>query len=378
MKIEIVSIGTELLNSDILDTNAAYISRCLREIEVSLTAKVTVGDQLEMIAHVIEVALERADAVIMTGGLGSGEQDFTRDAIARVLGHKHLNLEISSGTLELLQSMPQYGHGIKIESEKGTLIALPGNRKALAYLLEAEVLPYLRGEATAVSKTSNWLLLRTVDIMESSIKQELADVATGLHHRITYDFFAGQTNIRIWAEHITSELVQKELDRVKAVVEERLGDFIFGGKKDLLEQIVLDLLAQSNLTLSIGECYTNQVFANALAQFSDHAAQVKFQHTETCTELLQKLNLSVDKDTPVVQRSRTAVTAMRNIDQTNLALLVHKQVSQGGIQVLIILASEHGENVTQRSFGGHPENIDQWALTLGLAHLRRWLLNQPS
>ena len=64
MKVEIISIGTELLVSDILDTNAAYISRSLREVSVTLTSKVTIGDHPEMIADAFRVALRRADFVI--------------------------------------------------------------------------------------------------------------------------------------------------------------------------------------------------------------------------------------------------------------------------------------------------------------------------
>ena len=74
MKVEIISIGTELLVSDILDTNAAYISRSLREVNVSLTSKITIGDDPEMIADAFQVALRRADVVIATGGLGQRQR----------------------------------------------------------------------------------------------------------------------------------------------------------------------------------------------------------------------------------------------------------------------------------------------------------------
>lgn len=84
MKVEIISIGTELLVSDILDTNAAYISRSLREVNVTLTSKVTIGDDPAMIADAFQVALRRANLVIATGGLGRGKDDFTREAITAV------------------------------------------------------------------------------------------------------------------------------------------------------------------------------------------------------------------------------------------------------------------------------------------------------
>ncbi|NJN54274.1 MAG: hypothetical protein HC804_05645 [Anaerolineae bacterium] len=70
MKVEIVSIGTELLVSDILDTNSAFVSRSLREVKVDLTCKVTIGDDPDMIADAFRTALRRADVVSFYGGVG--------------------------------------------------------------------------------------------------------------------------------------------------------------------------------------------------------------------------------------------------------------------------------------------------------------------
>lgn len=376
MKIEIVSIGTELLVSDILDTNSAYISRCLREIEVTLTAKVTVGDQVEMIADSIQVALRRADAVILTGGLGSGSHDLTRDAIARVLGHNHLNLEIASGEFELIGHVDQYRQGIKAITENGIIIALPGNRKTLAYLLETEVLPFLREQTTAVSMVSNWLLLRTVGIMESSIKQELADIAVGSNHRITFDSFAGQTNIRIWAENVTKELVTRELFQLRSTVVDRLGDHIFGSEKDLLEQVVLNMLVENGQTLALAECYTDQTFSEAISQLPNYHPYVKLLAADDCDELAKKLEINRLEESLIVQWCREAAQSLLHMEKSDVSVMVFKHVTPGGIQILITLASPQGVSVTQRSFGGHPENIHQWALTLGLTHLRRWLITR--
>ncbi|HEX6383482.1 MAG TPA: hypothetical protein VF177_02325 [Anaerolineae bacterium] len=76
----------------------------------------------------------------------------------------------------------------------------------------------------------------------------------------------------------------------------------------------------------------------------------------------------------MTQWCRTAAEQLRLKSETDLGLVVYKNVTRSGVQVLVTLASPTGVSVTQRSFGGHPENIDQWAFTLGLTHLRRWLL----
>ena len=85
MKAEILSVGTELLLGQIVDTNAAYIARRLAELGVTLHRKTTVGDNLVRVSAAVREALERADIVIATGGLGPTEDDLTREAVAETL-----------------------------------------------------------------------------------------------------------------------------------------------------------------------------------------------------------------------------------------------------------------------------------------------------
>jgi nicotinamide-nucleotide amidase len=100
MQAEIISIGTELLLGAIVDTNAAYISRRLAEIGVDLYHRVTVGDNEARIARCIEEALERADVVICSGGLGPTVDDVTRQAVARATGRELMLDEARLGWLE--------------------------------------------------------------------------------------------------------------------------------------------------------------------------------------------------------------------------------------------------------------------------------------
>ncbi|MCZ7673535.1 MAG: molybdopterin-binding protein [Chloroflexi bacterium] len=86
MKVEVISIGTELLMSDVLDTNAAYISRSLQTVGAELIFKVTVGDDLERISEALRVAMKRADVVMTIGGLGTAVHDFTKKAAAAATG----------------------------------------------------------------------------------------------------------------------------------------------------------------------------------------------------------------------------------------------------------------------------------------------------
>lgn len=373
MKVEIISIGTELLVSDILDTNAAYISRSLREVNVNLTSKVTIGDDPKMIADAFLVALRRANMVIATGGLGSGKDDFTREAITAVT-HRHSVPEPPGIHGAILLGDSEVGStGLMLEEAEGVLVCLPGNRREMSYLLETEVLPYLRQQLETEMHTG-WTLLRCVGVMESSLKQDLADLTTNPNHRITFDSFAGQTNIRLWAKTNSEQALQEQLQGLKTAVSQRLGDHVFGAEADRLEMVVLHNLMKNGLRLSLAECYTHGILHNTISQLAGVNEHITLHPAKTWKELgtaLQLDNLTGDN---LSQWCRSAANALRSQDNSDLSLIVYSNVTQGGVQVLVTLASPNGVSVTQRSFGGHPENIDQWALTLGLTHLRRWLM----
>lgn len=373
MKVEIVSIGTELLVSDILDTNSAFISRSLREIKVDLTCKVTVGDDPEMIADALRSALRRADVVISTGGLGTGRDDYTRQAVTAVTGRELLpHLPGVAGAL-VLGDPDVHMCGILLEEDAGTLICLPGNRREISYLLDNEVLPFLRQQIHSETRT-DWALLRSVGLMESNLKQDLADLTTDPQHRVTFDSFAGQTNIRLWVQANSDEEVQNELRRMTAVVRERLGDHIYGTEADRLEDVVLHALIQNGVKVTLLECYTNQIITDTLTRLPGNQKVLNAMPWQTWYEAADKLQLEAVTQHNLTQWCRQAAEKLVELSGDTLGLVVYSNMTQGGVQILVTLASPNGASVTQRSFGGHPDNIDQWALTLGLSHLRRWLL----
>ncbi len=373
MKVEIVSIGTELLVSDILDTNSAFISRSLREIKVDLTCKVTVGDDPEMIADALRSALRRADVVISTGGLGTGRDDYTRQAVTAVTGRELLpHLPGVAGAL-VLGDPDVHMCGILLEEDAGTLICLPGNRREISYLLDNEVLPFLRQQIHSETRT-DWALLRSVGLMESNLKQDLADLTTDPQHRVTFDSFAGQTNIRLWVQANSDEEVQNELRRMTAVVRERLGDHIYGTEADRLEDVVLHALIQNGVKVTLLECYTNQIITDTLTRLPGNQKVLNAMPWQTWYEAADKLQLEAVAQHNLTQWCRQAAEKLVELSGDTLGLVVYSNMTQGGVQILVTLASPNGASVTQRSFGGHPDNIDQWALTLGLSHLRRWLL----
>ncbi len=373
MKVEIISIGTELLVSDILDTNAAYISRSLREVNVSLTCKITVGDDPDMIVNVLQTALRRADVVIATGGMGSGKDDFTRQAAAAVTNRPLIPDPPGIQGATLLGKSDIGSTGLLLEEENGTIVCLPGNRREMSYLLEAWVLPNLRQQLSSTTITG-WTLLRCVGVMESSLKQDLADLSAVPGRRITFDSFAGQTNIRLQVKASSEAALQKHLRELKTAVSQRLGDHVFGEESDRLESVVLADLMKNDIRLNLAECCTQNILTTTISPLIAKTGQISILSAQSSDDLAATLQLKSLNPDNLSQWCRNAANALRSQTNADLGLLVYSNVTQGGVQILVTLASPNGVSVTQRSFGGHPENIDQWAVTLGLTHLRRWLM----
>lgn len=373
MKVEIVSIGTELLVSDILDTNAAYVSRSLRDLNVDLSSKVTVGDDPDMIADVFRVALGRADIVIASGGIGNGRDDFTKQALAQVSGFDFdSETQEFENAVKLGEAQLNY-FGLMVEQSDGVIFCLPGRRRQMSYLLETEVLPYLRQQLSS-DMVTGWALLRSVGLMESTLKQELVDMFPEAGQQITYDSFAGQTNIRIWSKAESEEKLQQALNSLRDQIIERLGDHVFGSETARLENVVLEALLENNKSITIAECYNHRVIFNAVSVLPNCDDTVMFMESQTWQGLADGMQLNDPTEDNLTQWCRQAAEKMMAKSKTDLGLIVYNNMTPGGVQILVTLASSNGVSVTQRSFGGHPDNIDQWALTLGLAHLRRWLL----
>ncbi len=374
MRIEVVSIGTELLVSDILDTNAAYISRSLREANLNLTCKVTVGDEPELIVDAIQVGLRRADVVLTTGGLGAGANDFTRHALARLLKRPLQDELPGVEGATLIGNLNSKAFGLIVELPDGLVISLPGHRQEMAYLLETEVLPLLKRRMPSET-SSDWVLLRTVGLLESVLKEQLVDLMMGHDHQISFDSYAGQTNIKIWAKGETEAEIERRLAELKQAIIERLGDHVYGEEDDRLEDVILQRLLQGGYQVAIAECYTGRVLSRCLESVPGHQKAAVFLGTTTWSDLVQALHLQqINPEDDLTRWCREAAERLRTELETDLGLIVYNHITQGGIQVLVTLASPYGVSVTQRTFGGHPENINQWASTLGLTHLYRWLL----
>ena len=295
-----MSVGSELLLGQIVDTNAAYIARQLAAIGVDLFHKTTVGDNLGRVAAAVEAALDRVDVVITTGGLGPTEDDVTREAVARATGRE---LEFHPELLDQIQAffrargLPLSPSNRKqayvptgaipvpnpvgtapcfiLEEGHRTLIVLPGVPREMEYLLRTSALPHLHSRyglrAAIVSR-----LVRVVGLGESRVGEILADLmAKGSNPTVGTMAHPGQVDVRIAAKGADERDACALIVPVEAEVRARLGDAVFGTEADSLEGVVAARLGDSDRTLGLVEVGTGGLVSERLTSVPGMAGRLE-------------------------------------------------------------------------------------------------------
>lgn len=286
MIVEVVAVGTELLLGQIVNTNAAWIGERLAEHGFDSHYQVVVGDNLGRLTDTIRTAMQRADAVIITGGIGPTPDDLTREAISAATGRPLvMNDAYAQELRERWEAMgrefpennlrqaeyPQGGEqlpnpkgtapGIYLEADGVHLFALPGVPPEMQLLMTDHVLPRLRSasgdESVLVSR-----VLRTWGRGESAVAELLDDLYhAATNPSIAYLASAGEIKIRITAKADTAQAAEALIAPVEAEVRSRLGTSVFGADDETIEQVVLGLLAGHDWTLGTAESMTGGMVA---------------------------------------------------------------------------------------------------------------------
>jgi nicotinamide-nucleotide amidase len=284
VRCEIIGIGTELLLGQIVNTNAAFIGQRLADVGWDCLRHTAVGDNEERIVDTIREALARADAAILTGGLGPTQDDVTREAVAAAAGVRlvrHPEIEqwlrqrfariggARMAQMNLKQAdVPEGARvidnpvgtapGLIVEIDGKPVYAVPGVPREMERMVEGTLLPDLAtragGGRAIVSRT-----LRTAGIGESLLAERLTPLwdsfATG-GVTMAYLASAGEVRIRLTAVGATREEALQEIAPVEAAIRAELGDTIYGLDDETLEALIGRLLVDSQGTLACAESLT--------------------------------------------------------------------------------------------------------------------------
>jgi nicotinamide-nucleotide amidase len=292
MKAEIVSVGTELLLGEILDTNTQYLSARLPAIGLDLYYHSTVGDNLARLVDTLERGLQRSDVVIMTGGLGPTEDDLTREAIAEVLGEEMFVDEDAASRLRAffegrglafpernLKQTMLVPSATAIPNPRGTapgwwvettrpdsgdriIVAMPGPPSEMQRMWEQEVEPRLRkaaGGQVLITRT-----LKTVGAGESHIDEMISPLLKSNNPSIGVYAKADGVHLRIAAKAATAEDARGLILPVEEEARRILGQIVWGADEDSLEGVVGGMLRERGLTLATMESATGGLLASTI------------------------------------------------------------------------------------------------------------------
>lgn len=414
MRCEIVAVGTELLLGQVVDTNSAYIGDQLALAGVDCHFQTKVGDNIARIASVLRIAIDRADAVIVCGGLGPTSDDISREAIAEVLG---VDLVRDPAMVERIRALFQARRREMADSnarqadlpagatfipqERGTapglicpvgeakvVYAVPGVPFEMKEMLGRAVIPDLKRRSGSPAVILS-RMLRTWGVAESTLGELVAGRVEALAERSnpTIAFLASGIEglkVRITAKAPTEADATALLDDEEAELRSILGDVVFGVDDQSMERVVADLLVERGLTVGVAESLTGGLVGARLAEIE--GASRWFRGSIVCYDSKVKFDLLDVPEGPVVSAeaaeamARGACRAMESdagISVTGVAGPARQEDQPVGT-VFMAVALDGKVESAEAHFPGDRHHIRQFSTISVLDMLRRRLLQGDS
>jgi nicotinamide-nucleotide amidase len=322
MHAEIVMIGTELLLGEIVDTNANRLAKALREIGLDLYYKATVGDNEARITEVLNLALDRSDVIITSGGIGPTVDDVTRQAVANATGRKliysdDLEAQIAARFRSFGREMAENNKRQAYIPEgaaplsnpvgtapcflcedirgRGVVISLPGVPRELEYMLSKKVIPLLV-ERMGGAKVTKIRILRTCAVGESNVDRVIGDLMTTKNPTIGLAAHAGQTDVRITAKADTEAQADTLIAPLEAEVRQRLGVAIYGVEKETVPEVIGQLLSEKKLKLGVIDTLTGGLLTRKFIEAGFGDLIPADLHSIDVAAALQKAGLASQAD----------------------------------------------------------------------------------
>lgn len=400
MRAEIVTTGTELLLGQIDDTNATYLARQLRDLGIDIYYRTTVGDNELRIAHVLERALERADVVIVTGGLGPTVDDVTREAVARATGrslilHPNLLTQIEAFFAQMGATMSDNNRrqaflpedclpienpvgtapAFIVETDSGAIITLPGVPREMRYLMEQSVIPYLR-KRMGKQEVLVTRVLRTVAVGESRVDAAIADLETSANPTVGLSAHPGQTDVRIVAKARTYEEAEALVAPLEARIRRRLGEAIYATGSASIEDVIADRLQSLGASLSVVETVTRGEITRRMGAhdraFRGGLVAADWQSFSAPLASLSGVSIPDDPAEWVCEEAAVILArAVRDAWETTYGLAV---LGDGRNRPWVAIAWDEGVETRRFRTLGNDDRARTWTSTLALEFLRRLLL----
>ena len=285
MRAELLSIGTELLLGQIVDTNSAYLAGRLAGLGIDLLYMSTVGDNLARATETVRRATERSELVVCTGGLGPTEDDLTREAIAAALGETAavdpaLEAELRAWFAGRGAPMPERNRkqawlipsaralpnplgtapGWDVRAGRARIVAMPGVPREMTRMWELEVEPSLAARSVLRSRT-----LKLLGIGESSVEEALDELVRSTAPTVATYAKNDGVHIRITDKGDDEAQVLARIESMDRAIRARIGQHVWGADADTLGSVVGAALTARGWRLAVGEALTGGEIARTLS-----------------------------------------------------------------------------------------------------------------
>lgn len=401
MIVEVIAVGTELLLGQIVNSNAAFIGAALADHGFDAHFQQVVGDNLERVASSIRTAVGRADAVIITGGIGPTRDDLTREAVCEATDRPmvfdeayadHLRSwwelrgrEMPESNLkqadhpegsELLINPKGTAPGLALAHDGSLIFCIPGVPQEMEHLLMNEVLPRIVARSDGPSVVAS-RLLRTWGQSESMVGELLDDLYEGsTNPSVAFLASGGEIKVRITAKADTRAAAIALIEPLATEVENRLAPWYFATDDDTVLRVILRLLQERRWTIGTAESMTGGLIAAALTSEPGSSEFMRGGLVAYDAELKERL-LGVSDISEVVN-SETAIEMARGGQKLLESDVVVAVTGSAGPEpmekpagtVYIAVATPEDVRVRELRMPGDRERVLVYATTSAL-HLAR-------
>jgi len=412
MRIEIVTIGNEVLSGRTFDTNFVFLARALEEASVVVAWHSTVGDSTEAIGEALRLALSRADGVIMTGGLGPTPDDMTRKAVATALNRP---LQLDEGTLqhirergkksarklppsvETMALVPRGSElwlnpvgaapGILIDYRKKPVILLPGPPPELEALAREYLVPWLRERAGTCVES---FTLRTFGMFESQLHERVGttpDHWPGASLAYLPSWFG--VDLRVTVTGTNATFVRESAERAYGELEKRVGGVVYAEGTTGMEEVVSEALVEKGWRIAAAESCTGGLLAKRLTDVPGSSRYLERGFVTYSNDAKQQL-LGVTAEALAAHGAVSPQVAEQMAQGARKKAKVDLGVGITGIAgpdggseqkpvgtVFIAVSSALGEAVKHHRFMGSRATVRERAAQTALDMLRRHLAGLP-
>jgi len=412
LRVELITIGNELTSGEVVDTNAAFMAEALSEAGLEVPFITTIGDEALNIEDSLRRAGERAEVVIVSGGLGPTQDDITTSSAAKAL---ELQLVLNRQVLENLKKrFAERGMEMPVSNEKqaffpqqaeiipnpmGTacgfivrrrgriFIFLPGVPRELKVLMGEKVIPFLekeRKEKIAVRSCT----LKVFGFTESAIADLLKDVKPGdFSASLAYLPRFPENHVKIIVRGRAAEEAEEKLRRLASLIREKLQGRVIAVDRETLEEIVGQLLRAGGATLAVAESCTGGLVAHRLTRIpgsSDYFERsvvvysnaAKVQMLGVPKELIDRNGaVSAEVAEKMAEGVRRVSNATLGLGITGIAGPAGGSVEKPVGTVFIALASPKGTVSRRYQFMGDRDQIKTISAYTAIDWVRRYFLN---